>query len=218
MLSLIGKPKWLLVFLAAAFVVPYVALDKQLASTVKQWLSRQSASGTGSDSLADVLPASAAAAAVPPAPLCDLKSALSFDVTPQWVSATWPGATSAAGDPNYAGLRVPLVSGMMPDDVAGTLTYYFDESQRVQRITFAGSTRDARRIVSLVTSRYGLAPQPTREAGLYQTQWNGQPISTLVIAHASATGGAATMDVQLDLKRADARAGLAGRASRLLGW
>ena len=45
----------------------------------------------------------------------------------------WPRVTTV---PQFAlaGLRVPLVTGTQIDDLAGSLTYYFDRTDQVQRI------------------------------------------------------------------------------------
>jgi hypothetical protein len=222
----IGKPGWVLVLLAGTFVVPYALCDKDLHATVAKALGRgktaaASAAASSPADAAQPFPVVAPIPLSPQAPPCDLASALHFDVTPQWVTGAWPRVTTAVADTKFSGLRVPLVTGVMPDDLVGTLTYYFDEEQRVQRITFAGNTADPRRLVSLVTSQYRLTPQPTLDAGLYQSKWNGQVISSLQVRHASVTpAGAAhgSYDVRLDLNRADALAGAASAPRRLFGW
>ena len=226
MLGIFGKPKWLMGLLAAAFLVPYALFDQSLRDTVTKFLPRSQP-----DDAEDQAPAGEAAAAdlatattnqtseCPP--LCDMASAFSFDITPQWVTESWPRVTTVVGDSSHAGMRVPLVTGVMPDDLVGTLTYYFDDRQRVQRITFSGTTGDARRLVGLVTGEFGLQPQPTLDAGLYQTKWNGTIISTLHLRHASVVAAEARhgkLDVQLDLKRANDLAARAAKPLRLPGW
>jgi hypothetical protein len=229
MLGTFSRPAWLVGLLAAAFVVPYALFDKGLSATISKALGRgehdkaaaqgpTDSSGTEDQSLSPLLVKTPAEAQ---ATLCDMDSAFRFDVTPQWVAATWPRVTTVVADSSHAGMRVPLVTGVMPDDLVGTLTYYFDERQRVQRITFSGSTGDSRRLVALVTSQFDLRSQPTLDAGLYQTKWNGKAISTLHIRHASvlaATAQHGKFDVQLELKRADATAGTASKPGRLMGW
>jgi uncharacterized protein DUF6690 len=229
MLGMFGKPAWLMGFLAAAFVIPYALCDKQFNETLSQAFGRGTQDGaaaknpTAAPGTADEGSSSPAvgAPAAGHAPLCDMESVFRFDLTSQWVTATWPRVTTVAGDASHSGMRVPLVTGVMPDDLVGTLTYYFDDRQRVQRITFGGNTGDPRRLVALVTSQYDLKPQPTLDAGLYQTKWNGQTISTLHVRHASVVAAAARhgkFDVELDLKRADPLAGTVRRPARLPGW
>jgi uncharacterized protein DUF6690 len=226
MLGMFGKPGWVLVLLAAAFVVPYVAFDKNISGAVDKALGRgkpdvaAESAGEPEPDAANA-PAAAALPQQPPVPQCDLASAFRLDVTPQWVTATWPKVTTVVADTSFAGMRVPLVTGVMPDDVVGTLTYYFDDQQRARRITFSGSTADPRRLVAVITSQYRLPAQPTLDAGLYQSKWNGKVISSLHVRHASvlSTGAAhGNYDVQLDLNRADALAGTASAPRRLFGW
>jgi hypothetical protein len=70
---------------------------------------------------------------------------------------------------------VPLVTGTRPDDIAGSLTYYFDKRQQLQRITFEGVVGDERRLVNFVTGQYKLKAEPTLGAGLYVAKWSGRP-------------------------------------------
>jgi hypothetical protein len=78
-----------------------------------------------------------------------------FNITPQWVSEQWPHVTTGLGDPRLPGYRVALVTGQQPTDLAGALTYYFDTRDRLRRITFVGSTGDARFLVDWVKRRFG---------------------------------------------------------------
>jgi hypothetical protein len=58
-------------------------------------------------------------------PLVDMKDSLRFNVTPDWVIMRWPRVTSGLPHENLHGMRVTLITGVMPDDLAGALTYYF---------------------------------------------------------------------------------------------
>ncbi len=87
-------------------------------------------------------------------PLRDLGEVLRFDITPGWIMNRWSRVSSALGDLQLQGYRVPLVTGTRDDDLAGSLTYYFNPKQQVQQITFHGTTGDTRRLVQFVTSRY----------------------------------------------------------------
>ena len=222
MTGTLAKPKWVLGLLVAAFAVPYTVCNQELRSAVAKALAgSEPAAGEPSPAAAAAAgqPAASAVPLSPQAPTCDLASALSFDVTPQWVTGAWPQVTTVP-DTRLSGLRVPLVTGVMPDDVVGTLTYYFDTQQRLQRITFAGNTADPRRFVSLITSQYRLTPQATLDAGLYQSKWNGRVISSLHVRQAplAAAGARANYDLALDLHRADLAAGTAGAPRRLFGF
>jgi hypothetical protein len=113
----------------------------------------------------------------------DLADVLQFDGTPGWVMARWPRVTSGLAAVDLQGYRVPLVTGTGAGDLAGSLTYYFNKEQRIEHITFHGTTGDPRKLIALVTQRYHLEPQKTDDPSLtlYQVKWNGKPQSELLI-------------------------------------
>lgn len=114
----------------------------------------------------------------------DLRDVLRFDITPRWVVDRFARVTTVLAEVQLKGLRVPIVTGTKPDDIAGTLTYYFDYSARVQRITIHGFTGDPNRLVTTMTQHYGLSSAPTLEAGVFTRNWNGVPVHFLRITHA----------------------------------
>ena len=139
-------------------------------------------------------------------PVYDLAAVLRFDVTPNWVYNHWRRKSTALGDINLHGVRVPLVTGTGVGDLSGALTYYFDRYSRVEQIAFHGQTGDTRRLIDLVTQRFGLQFQTPRVAGeqLYEARWNGQPLSQLRIRPASVMWAHAphsSFDVDLVLNR-----------------
>ena len=88
------------------------------------------------------------------------------------------------------GYRVPLVTGTTDADVAGSLTYYFNQKQRVERITFFGTTGDTPRLVAFLESQYGFKREKTAEPNLYVYQvksWTWGK-ATSEPAHASGVG------------------------------
>ena len=60
---------------------------------------------------------------------------------------------------------MPLVSGTAESDVAGSLTYYFNAQQQLQRITFA-ATRAIPRAYPPAAGRYQLTWRPTNDPAL----------------------------------------------------
>jgi hypothetical protein len=116
-------------------------------------------------------------------PVVDMAEAIRFNVTAAWILGRWPRVTAGLPDADQQGYRVPLVTGTRDDDLAGSLTYYFNKQQRCRRITFQGTTGDARRLVALVTKRFGFVQHTTNDPSLlvYQSRWNGRAISELHI-------------------------------------
>lgn len=114
----------------------------------------------------------------------DLRSVMRFDISPDWVISQFARVSTVLADVKLEGLRVPIVTGTQASDIAGTLTYYFDHRQKLQRLTLHGFTGDPGRIVQTMTSDYGLAPEPALEAGVYTKRWNGNPVHFLRLSFA----------------------------------
>jgi len=101
---------------------------------------------------------------------------------------------------------VSLITGTSEADLAGSLTYYFDKKQRLEKIGFHGTTGDPRPLVALVTERYYLQRQATDDPALwlYQEKWNGKPRSELRIRPVSvvrSTVPRSRFDIQMSLER-----------------
>ena len=136
----------------------------------------------------------------------DLAEVLNFDGSPAWVMQRWPRVTVGLAEPDLQGYRIPLVTGTAEDDLAGSLTYYFDKNHRVKLIHFRGTTGNPHKLITLVTQRYGLIRQPTSDPNLllYQVKWNGKPTSELRIRTARVLRAAqpfTRFQVELALKR-----------------
>lgn len=100
----------------------------------------------------------------------DLATVLSFHLTPHWVLGHWQRVSTGLSELDLQGYRVPLVTGTTEMDLAGSLTYYFNSQQRVQRITFQGTTGDARRLVSVLATQHQFIRQIAPDARLFLYQ------------------------------------------------
>jgi len=197
--------------LVAAVAVPYVLLDEHLAGTVRDgWDRLLGRALEEKDEVLNALhaanysPASGTTSHSAPTPI---EQVFRFDLTPQWVASRWPRVSTVAGsDPGQLGMRVVFVSGTRPDDIAGSLTYYFDRHHQMQRITFTGLTRDPRRLLSAVVTPYRLKSQPTTDAAYYIGGDPKNPTSEVVVRHMPvlvADAGIANAEVEVDLSRGD---------------
>ena len=99
-----------------------------------------------------------------------LAEVLRSDITTDWVYARWNRKSAGLADPGMFGIRVPLVTGTLEGDLAGSLSYYFNNQNRLQRISLRARTGDPTQIVNLVMQRFGFQPQPPTLPGeqLYQ--------------------------------------------------
>lgn len=97
----------------------------------------------------------------------DLAEVFRWDMTTSWILGHWPRVSAGLSEVEMQGYRVPLVTGTATDDLAGSLTYYFNQRQRVRRITFFGTTGDSRRLVALLASKFGFVRELNDDPGLF---------------------------------------------------
>jgi hypothetical protein len=118
------------------------------------------------------------------APVVPLEEAFRWELTPAWVMSTWPHVTTHLSELDLQGYRMPLVTGTTETDIAGSLTYYFDAQQRLARITFNGTTGDARRLVTFLNSHHHFQRRlAENDPGLYlyQVEQDQRALSELKI-------------------------------------
>lgn len=189
------KNATLFLLLAGCIGVPYAMSNSGLSDNFQNLLGGPSAgaAGTPSDRLAQqatqtaasvsqtaeriaeksvalLAGAEAATAAMPSAQPVTLEEAIRFDVTKNWVLGHWPRVSTQLSKLDLEGYRVPLITGTHEGALAGSLTYYFNKDQQLQRIIFMGNTGDTRPLVNLVTSKYGFTRNLTDDPGLYLYQ------------------------------------------------
>jgi hypothetical protein len=114
----------------------------------------------------------------------DASSVFDFQITPEWIVAHWPAVSTGLAQLRLEGYRVPLVTGTAQSDLAGSLTYYFNAEQKLQQITFIGTTGDPRPLIGLLSSRFQLTRRLANDPGLvvYEAvHENNQPASSLRI-------------------------------------
>jgi len=181
-LNTMGMKKALLYFgglvLATAGPITMFSATDLLADIKKSWLSGSSATAVvgPQESPTVTPPADVSASSLPqgtPAPstsatasLPKLSEVLRFNVTVEWVMRRWPRVSTGLPHLQLQGYRVPLVTGTGLSDVAGSLTYYFNARQEVQRITLRGTTGDPGALVGLVAKRHRFARRLTNNPGV----------------------------------------------------
>lgn len=172
-MRILGAP----LLLAAAVGVPYAATNGPGLDSI--WNQDTATSAPDARSTTGAAPGSQAAgmpgsglgsypgAGLQPIPLPQV---LNFNVSKAWVYQRWDRKTTALSELDLDGVRVPLVTGTSVGDVAGSLTYYFDEQGQVQRIALVGCTGNTTQLEQLVTHHFGFQRQATPIAGqrLYQ--------------------------------------------------
>ncbi len=104
-----------------------------------------------------------------------------FDLTADQVLHTWPVVTTTTNQPDLRGYRVPLVTGGRADSLAGSLTYFFNNDQQLQRIVFHGTSGDPKPVVQLATQKFAFRIDSAADAAVqrYVVRWSGRVVSEL---------------------------------------
>jgi hypothetical protein len=121
-------------------------------------------------------------------PTPSLTEVLRFDATVEWVMHRWPRVTTGLPYMQLQGYRAPLVTGTAMSDVAGSLTYYFNAQQQVQRITLRGTIGDPSVLVTILTTQHRFTRRLTNDPGVvvYESvDSSGRPAGTLQIRSAN---------------------------------
>ncbi len=190
----------------------YYSAPDYWKSVRREWLpgtpaAGGSAGGASSDATTGQLAAGPRELPLEGAPVRELAEVFRFDVTVDWVLSRWPRVSTGLGYLQFQGYRVPLVTGIDESDLAGSLTYYFSPQQRVQRITFRGTTGDAQKLVKLLVTRYKFTRRLTNDPGLFiyeAASPDGQPSGVLKITSAQVVKSSAPnrrFDVELFIQR-----------------
>ena len=149
----------------------------------------------------------------------DLREVLRFDIVPGWLPQRFARVSTVTSNVQMDGLRVPLITGTQPKDIAGTLTYYFDASQTLKRINLHGLTGDPSQLVNLMVQYYQLNPEQSLGGKLYTTRWNNRITSVMQIAPAPIIYAGADHSkyiIFLELNQPSNQYGLSNEASEIL--
>ncbi|HEV3024657.1 MAG TPA: DUF6690 family protein, partial [Pirellulales bacterium] len=130
---MLPRRTWLAMGLAGAIGIPYLfsstsGLAGLFSSKAGRPAGRTAGEHGATGETATVhgpLAESLANAAADATPVVDVQQAFRFDVTSAWVLGRWPRVSAGLSQLDLQGYRVPLVTGTKPDDLAGSLTYYF---------------------------------------------------------------------------------------------
>ena len=106
---------------------------------------------------------------------------INMNITPTWITQRWARVSTNIQSGQWQGYRVPIVTGEQTDDLAGALTYYFNNQQQLQRIAFRGTTGKPQRIIAMLQQKFHLTKRPTALIGLYIKSQNRRPVSVLMI-------------------------------------
>jgi hypothetical protein len=114
----------------------------------------------------------------------DFREFLRFDIVPGWLPQRFSRVSTVTSNVQMDALRVPLITGTQPNDIAGTLTYYFDAIQTLKRIQLHGLTGDPSKLANLMVQFYQLKPEQSLGGQLFTTRWNNRITSVMQVSPA----------------------------------
>ena len=117
-----------------------------------------------------------------------MEQVFQFNISPSWIMDRWPRVSTGMAQLQLQGYRVSLVTGTLPSDLAGSLTYYYNPKQILEKITFSGTTGDASRLIQILTQQYGFARQLTNDGGVYLYQTVDDKGKVLSVLKVRSTG------------------------------
>jgi|GEM_PF-832062 len=151
--------------------------------------------------------------------ISDFREVLRFDIGPSFVTSRFQRITTVASSTQFDVLRVPFVSGTRPSDITGSLTYFFDAHQTVQRIQLQGTTGDPAVLTQLMVSYYHLKPETSLGGQMFTTRWNTRVTSMLLVGLAPviyADSNYGKFSVFLELNQPSHQYGLSDEANQIL--
>ena len=144
---------------------------------------------------------------------------LDMNITHAWVTQRFTRVTTTLADAGYDGLRVPLVTGTNETALTGSLTYYFDRSKTLQRITFHGTTGNTQELAAMLTQVLEFEKKKCLGGELYTRGWTGGTNSICRIRPASvlqAGAQSSRYEVLLEMNRPGWTTNLSETAKLLL--
>ena len=161
--------------------IGYFSADDAISKVKKEWFSgseKPEVSQTVQPGV-DAATADPSSAGISPtanlpsrnATTTSLDEVLRFDVTVDWIMRRWSRVSTGLPYLQLQGYRVSLVSGTKLGDVAGSLTYYFNSRQQLQRIELRGTTGDPSVLAALAANRFHFVRRLTNDPGVvcYET-------------------------------------------------
>ena len=96
-----------------------------------------------------------------------LEDVLRFDVSPDWIVTRWPRVSAGLNAEGLQTYRVPLVTGLDEESLAGSLTYHFDGEEQLRKITFRGSTGRPQGLINYVAKKFNLTRMKSESANTF---------------------------------------------------
>ncbi len=94
-------------------------------------------------------------------PIQDLTQVFRMEMAIDEIRSRYPRISLVTSETGWQGYRTELVTGTGTQDLHGCITWYFDGSQKMQRITFRGWTGEHRNLKEFLARHFLLGEKPT---------------------------------------------------------
>ena len=144
---------------------------------------------------------------------------LDFDITPSAITNRWARVSFHVREDGFHSYRVPVVTGEEKDDLAGSLTYLFNENEQLQRIEFLGYTKNIDTLVRVMKHKFSMTRRPSPIQALYVKSQNKLPVSALRVIHpdvVKTSANSTTYEIRFELNRLHLGATLSDSFRRIL--
>lgn len=142
-------------------------------------------------------------------PVTPMDRIFRFDLLPEAIVAAWPKVYADDSAPPLRGYRTAILTGTAPDDLTGSITWWFDVRQMC-RIVLSGQIDDSKKLVDFMEYRYGMTldeestPTEIRYRSTSETRRRTAEISRMTLRPAAVFGGDGpkrNFSVQIELYR-----------------
>ena len=129
---------------------------------------------------------------------------INFETTPRDITNRWARISFHVKQNGLHSYRVPVVTGEERDDLAGSLTYLFNEDEELQRIEFLGYTGDASTLINVMKKKFRMTKRPSTLEALYVKSLNKLPVSALRITRPKVVNASTTthlLEIRFELNK-----------------
>ena len=129
---------------------------------------------------------------------------INFETTPRDITNRWARISFHVKQNGLHSYRVPVVTGEERDDLAGSLTYLFNEDEELQRIEFLGYTGDASTLINVMKKKFRMTKRPSTLEALYVKSLNRLPVSALRITRPKVVNASTTthlLEIRFELNK-----------------
>jgi hypothetical protein len=146
-----------------------------------------------------------------------LRAWLRWDLPRGFLIWQHPNAAIVPTERNLLGYRIPFTTGLQPQDLTGTLTYYFDSKDQLQRMELSAASGNPWPMTQWLLPQFRLQPIPSTRPNvrLAILKNHDKPQSLLAVAYGNASSASTPHELFLELNRST-DLGLGFHSSQLL--